>query len=185
VPPDAYPDEASWRAATQQVQADLLRTQIEILRRLKYRPTGGFTFSQLADGRPDLGAGLLDTRRARKTAWDAVAGACAPVLVTTTPLPTTVEPGERLRLDVHVVSDRRDPLGEVRVEARLTAGDATGRWGWTGQVPADSCVRVGTIRWTVPERPGPLRLDLRLVAGELRQERNTCATILPGPGRGV
>ena len=33
-------------------------------------------------------------------------------------------------------------------------------WQWRGSVPPDSCVRVGVVRFVVPEAPGNLRLDL-------------------------
>jgi hypothetical protein len=31
---------------------------------------------------------------------------------------------------------------------------------WTGEVPADSCVRIGTLSFVVPDAPGPLTLEL-------------------------
>jgi hypothetical protein len=36
------------------------------------------------------------------------------------------------------------------------------RWRFGGSVPADACVRVGTLQIEVPDRPGPLTLDLTL-----------------------
>jgi beta-mannosidase len=185
IPPDDHPDPAGWRAATRAAQADLLRTQIEILRRVKYRPTGGFTFSQLADGRPDVGAGVLDLDRAPKPAHAAVAAACAPLIATATPLAAELRPGEAVDLDIHVVSDLRTPVVDARVVAELTTVDGTRRWAWGGPVPADSCVRVGTLRWVVPDRPGPVRLVLRLDATGAGAPRITLATILPREGRGV
>ena len=53
VPPADHPTFGSWRTATQRNQAMVLRHHIETLRRLKYRPTGGFSFSWLADPAPD------------------------------------------------------------------------------------------------------------------------------------
>ena len=35
-----------------------------------------------------------------------------------------------------------------------------------GDLPADACVRVGTVQVVVPDAPGPLVLDLDLVAGD-------------------
>ena len=63
-PPEQYPSFAAWRRATQRYQADLLRRHIETLRRLKYRPTGGFCFSWLADAMPMISASVLDHDRA-------------------------------------------------------------------------------------------------------------------------
>ena len=53
VPPDPYPTFDEWRDATQRYQAELLRHQIETMRRLKYRPTGGFCLFMLNDAAPD------------------------------------------------------------------------------------------------------------------------------------
>ena len=40
------------------------------------------------------------------------------------------------------------------------------RWRWSGDVPADSCVRIGTIQFVVPDAPGGLWLDLVLEHGD-------------------
>jgi beta-mannosidase len=117
------------------------RHAVEALRRLKYRPTGGFCH-----------AGPID---------DDLAAACRPVAVVCEAPPDAMVPGDTLALDVHVVSDLRRPLEGAVVEAtvRWSGGEHTWRWG--GDVPADDCVRVGTITLVVPDVPGPLTIDLR------------------------
>ncbi len=107
VPPTDHPTFGSWRTATQRNQADVLRHHIETLRRLKYRPTGGFCFSWLADPSPMISASVLDDERSPKLAWQAVVDACRPVVVITDPLPGIVAPGQSIGLDVHVVNDLR------------------------------------------------------------------------------
>src|ERR687892_529151 len=52
VPPAAFASFDDWRQATQRYQAELIRRHVEVLRRLKYRPTGGFAQFCLADGHP-------------------------------------------------------------------------------------------------------------------------------------
>ena len=104
-----------------------------------------------------------------------LAAACAPVIVVADRPAERYLPGAELRLDVHVVSDLRHPLEAVRVLASL--GDE--RFGWDGDVPADACVRVGTIRATAPTVPGPLRLALTLTAGTL-VAHNHYATVVVG-----
>ena len=52
VPPTDHPTFDSWRRASQAYQATVIRRQIEALRRLKYRPVGGFAQLQLADAQP-------------------------------------------------------------------------------------------------------------------------------------
>ena len=52
VPPADYATFDDWRQATQRYQATVLRHHIETLRRLKYRPTGGFCLVQLRRRHP-------------------------------------------------------------------------------------------------------------------------------------
>src|SRR6266851_682866 len=81
VPPRDYPTFAGWRDATQAYQAELLRRHIETLRRLKYRPAGGFCQFLLADCHPAVSCSVLDHERAPKAGYWAMAEACAPLIV--------------------------------------------------------------------------------------------------------
>lgn len=162
VPPAEHPTFESWRAATQDYQATVIRRQVEALRRIKYRPTGGFAQFCFADGHPAVTWSVLDHERRPKAGFDALKAACAPVIVVADRLPATVAPGEALALDVHAISDLREPLAGLVVEAALswTGGERT--WRWSGDLPADSCRRVGTLQVVVPDAPGPLELTLSL-----------------------
>jgi beta-mannosidase len=162
VPPGEHDSFASWRTATQAHQADVIRHQVETLRRLKYRPTGGFSVHLLADGQPAISAALLDHRRTPKLAFDALRAACRPVIVTADHLPAEVEPGLAMALDVHVVSDLRVPIEGLEVRARLRWEGGEQRWRFSGAVAADGVARVGTLQIEVPDRPGPLSLELEL-----------------------
>jgi beta-mannosidase len=162
VPPAAFASFDEWRAATQRYQAELIRRQIEALRRIKYRPTGGFAQFCLADGHPGVTWSVVDHERRPKLGYDALRDACRPVIVVADRLPATVTPGDALALDVHVVSDLRVELDNARVTARLEWPGGGHEWRWSGDVPADACVRVGTLQAVVPEADGPLRLDLGL-----------------------
>jgi beta-mannosidase len=166
LPPAAQPDAASWRAATQHYQGHVLKTQIEILRRLKYRPTGGFAFSRLADPAPLVSSAVLDHARVPKAALDVVRAACAPVIVTATEPPTSLRPGDPLRVDVHVVNDLRRELAPAEVDAvvRWTGGEQRSRF--AGEVPADEVVVVGRIELEVPDAPGDLAVELALRTGD-------------------
>jgi beta-mannosidase len=117
------------------------RHSIEALRRLKYRPTGGFCHPGPVD--------------------DDLAAACRPVVVVCEAPPDVVAPGDTLALDVHVVSDLRAAIDGAVVSAtvRWSGGEHTWRWG--GDIPADGCERVGTITLVVPDVPGPLTIDVR------------------------
>lgn len=164
VPPEDHLSFDAWREATQRYQATVLRHHIETLRRLKYHPTGGFCFFMLADAQPAVSWAVLDHRRQAKAAYRAVADACAPVIVTAERPPPSCRPGERLNLDVHVVSDLRIPLRDcvVRATVRWPSGERS--WRFAGTVDSDSCTRVGRLGLTIPrDSPdGDLSVELQL-----------------------
>lgn len=160
VPPAEHATFDGWRQATQTYQAELVRHHVEALRRLKYRPTGGFAVFLLADAHPAVSWALLGHDRAPKAAADALRAACRPVIVVADRLPADPVPGQPLELDVHVVSDRREPLEGAEVTAVLRSAGGEQRWAWTGDVPADGCVRVGTVRTVVPADPDGLELQV-------------------------
>ncbi len=166
VPPDGYATFAGWRDATQRYQATLVRRHVEELRRLKYRPTGGFAQFLFADGHPGITWSVLDHDRRPKLAFAALKAACQPVIVVADRLPTTVAAGRPLALDVHVVSDRREPVEGARVTALVTWPGGEHTWRWRGDVGPDECVRVGTLQLVVPDlgpdSTGVLALDLEL-----------------------
>jgi beta-mannosidase len=167
VPPDGYATFAGWRDATQRYQATVVRRHVEELRRLKYRPTGGFAQFLFADGHPGVTWSLLDHDRRPKQAYAAMRAACRPVIVVADRLPATVVAGRPLALDVHVVSDLRTAIDDARVTAVLSWPGGEHTWRWRGQVGADECVRVGTIQAVAPDLgpdvTGVLALDLELL----------------------
>ncbi|MCB0963675.1 MAG: hypothetical protein KDA98_10300, partial [Acidimicrobiales bacterium] len=70
-------------------------------------------------------------------------------------------------LDVHVVNDLRHPIDDLEVSARLTWAGGEQRWRFAGAVGADGVVRVGTLQVEVPDRPGPLALELVLSGSQI------------------
>jgi beta-mannosidase len=180
-PPSEFASYEEWSQTTQRYQAFVLRTQIETLRRLKYRPTGGFCFSTLIDSFPAISASILDVERTPKLACDAVQAACAPVTVVADPLPAEVMPGESLDLDVHVVNDLRTALEFAVVDAVATWPGGEQRWRFGGSVPADDVVKVGRLQWDAPDAAGPMTLDLTLTAGEVSATNRSTTTVQPSP----
>jgi len=162
VPPAAFPTFAAWRTATQEHQAAMLRHHVEALRRCKYRPTGGFCQHSLADAHPAVSCAVLDHERVPKPGLAALRSACAPVIVTADRPAASYAPGTAVALDVHVVSDLRQPLEACTVQARLGWPGGGHRWAFEGAVPADAVARVGTLSFEVPDAPGPIVLDLHL-----------------------
>jgi beta-mannosidase len=171
VPPDRFGSFDEWRAATQLYQAALVKHHVETLRRLKYRPTGGFAVFVLADSQPAVSWALLDHQRAAKPAYLALLEACRPVIVVADRLPRVLHPGDPLALDVHVVSDLRALLEDTEVTARLSWPGGHHGWRWHGEVPADGCTRVGTIQFVVPDAIGMLTLDLELTGEHVASNR--------------
>jgi beta-mannosidase len=161
--PSAFPTFEEWRDATQAYQANLIRRHVETLRRLKYRPAGGFAQFAFADGHPAVTWSVLDHERRPKLGFDALRAACAPVIVVADRPDPIYAPGDDVALDVQVVSDRREALTELVVDAHVTWSGDEHRRAWTGDVPADGCVRIGTLDFVVPDAPGPLTLELSLV----------------------
>jgi beta-mannosidase len=169
-------------AADQAHQAEVVRLTVDALRRLKYRPTGGFVVPTLADAVPAVTSAVLDAGRRPKAAHAALVAACRPVVVVTDPLPATVLPGEPLAVDVHVVSDLRVPVEDATVTATLRWDGGAHRWAWRGRVPADGCVRVGVVRAVAPDRAGCLDLTAELHAPGHRSTTRHAAEVAVAPG---
>jgi beta-mannosidase len=176
VPPGAFASFDEWRAATQAYQAGVVRHHVEELRRLKYRPTGGFCVFLLADAHPAVSASVVGHDRASKAAHGALVETCRPVIVVADRLPAAPAPGDAVALDVHVVSDLRRPLDGAVVTARLSWPAGRHEWRWKGDVPADTCVRIGTVSFVVPH-DGELTLDLDLVASDVMASNRYVGTV--------
>jgi beta-mannosidase len=177
VPPAEHATFESWQAATQAYQAVVVRRQIEALRRIKYRPTGGFAQFCFADGHPAVTWSVLGHDRAPKQGYAALQAACAPVIVVADRPPEVLDPGAALALDVHVVSDLRTRLDDAVVTARLRWEGGERTWRWQGDVPADGCERVGTLQIVVPPGPGPISLELRCDARDVAADNRYDALI--------
>jgi beta-mannosidase len=162
VPPAEHATFDEWRAATQHYQATVIKHHVETLRRIKYRPTGGFAQFLLADCMPAVTWSVLDHSRVPKRGYSALAAACQPVIVVADRLPAVLGAGAPLELDVHVVSDLRHPLVGCRVTATLGWDGGEQIWTFGGNVGADECVLVGHITTEVPSAVGPMWLDLVL-----------------------
>jgi len=180
VPPTQFATYQDWRTATQTYQAEVIKTHIETLRTLKFRPTGGFCVYVLNDAMPMISCSLLDHKRVPKLAYTALAEACRPVIVVAERLPTVVHPGQTHHLNIHVVSDLRDELAQATVTALVTIGNSVQQWRWSGNIAADDCTRVGQIEVVIGDNddnddenngmsnPEPMIIiDLTLECGEV------------------
>ncbi|MGI8753988.1 MAG: glycoside hydrolase family 2 protein [Acidimicrobiales bacterium] len=195
VPPGGHATFDEWRDATQAYQATLIRFHIETLRRLKYRPTGGFCQFFFADAQPAISWSVLDYERQPKAGYHALASACAPVIVVADRPAPSYGPGQTVALAVHVVNDLRMPItGTTTATLRWPGGSRT--WHWSGGVAADAVARVGKVAVILPPfapvEGAEVTLDLRLrwnpTGGEASssEERRTAArytaAVQRGPG---
>ncbi len=157
VPPAHYQTFEDWRHATQEYQGELLRRHIEEMRRIKYRPNGGFALFSLADAldHPSVTWSILGHDRSPKLAFEAVQDACRPVIITADRLPEVITVGNAFSLDVHVVSDLRHPLRGGVASARLHWPGGEHSWRWQGEIGADTVVRVGAVDLLVPSPAHP------------------------------
>ena len=178
VPPADHATFDEWRTATQAYQATVVRRHIEALRRIKYRPTGGFAQFCFADGHPAVTWSVLGHDRAPKAAYEALRDACQPVIVVADRLPELVTAGQALALDVHVVSDLRAQIDDADVTARLSWEGGSRTWRWRGDIPADGCQRVGTIQIVAPDAPGALSLELHCRHGGQQVDNRYEATVV-------
>ena len=150
VPPAGYSSYQAWREATQAYQAELLRCQVEALRKLRHRPTGGFAVHFLNDSQPAVSASLLDSERRPKQALASLAGACAPVLVVADWPAASYAPGAELSFDVHVVNDTREALRDAVLEARVAWPGGGRVWRVAGDADALGCTFVKNFRLFLP-----------------------------------
>ena len=157
VPPADYPTFAAWQQATQEYQAEVLRRHIEELRRIKYKPNGGFCLFSLADALDHAAVtwAILGHDRAPKRAYEAVTDACRPVIITCDRPPAIVAVGDTFRLDLHVVSDVRHVLRGAIVRARIHWPGGEHGWSWQGEVGADTVTRIGAIDLVAPSPAHP------------------------------
>jgi beta-mannosidase len=179
VPPEQHRTFDAWRAATQLHQAEVVGRTVETLRRLKYHPSGGFSVYRWRDVTPQIGFGLLDHTGTPKPAWHAFVAACRPVIVVADLIEPVLAPGEKVHLDVHVVSDERSERTGAHVRARLDGPTGPREWEWTGDIAADACTRVGDLTWIAPNTGGPVTLELELTCGKLVVTNRYRSTVDP------
>ena len=151
-PRPSYATFDEWRDATQAYQADVIRRHVEVLRRLKYRPTGGFLQFCFTDAHPAVTWSVLDHQRTPKAGLAALTAACAPVIVVADAPARPRPPGRRPR--PRRARGQRPAGPALRVDwstGRLDWGAGTYEWQWQGDVPADGCVRVATPQFVVPD----------------------------------
>ena len=173
------PRSTSGARATQRHQARRASsTRSSTLRRLKYRPTGGFTVSSLADAHPAVTGAVLDHDRQPKLAY-ARPGRGVPAGDRGGRLAAgrRSRPAPPLALDVHVVSDRRDADRRRRGDGPAVVGRRPPRLAVAGRRRRPTAAPApARCRSSCPTRPGALTLDLDLVGRRAVEPLTTPAT---------
>lgn len=161
----------AYRAATQEYQAELIRYYIETIRRVKYRPAGGYCHFQFNDSQPAITWSVLDDNRTPKTGYAALRAASADVIVVADYPAENYKPGAKITARLHVVNDTRHALRNLTLSAEIDAKAATdddtapaesGRVAFKGDVEADSVAGVGKFSARLPAVSGAYRLLLGL-----------------------
>ena len=159
----------AWREATQRYQALVIERHIRELRRIKYRPDGGFAQFAFADAAPLVSWSVLDHERVPKLGYEALRRACAPVIVVADRLPGDGR-GRARRSPSTSTScpTSAPPLAGLRVHAPRCRGDGGAhQWRFAGEVDADAV------------RPGRHRSQLE--APDRRRSRSRSSSRSPAP----
>ena len=164
VPVARHRDHAAWRTAALEHQADVARRYIEHLRRIRYRPNGGFCVASWRDPVADHGWGLTDHTGAPRPVLAAVREACAPVIVVADRLPIASRPGAELRLAVHVVNDLRVDIPDAHADITVTTPSGVWHHRVGGSIGADTCERITTVDVSIPEVFGAVTMRVALTA---------------------
>ena len=152
---------AEWVDNTQTHQAELIRHTVEILRTLKYKPTGGFCQFLFADALPYVSCAVLDHRRKPKKAWDALTAANRPVIVVAD-LHKDEMPIGTNKCAIHVVSDLRTRIDRATLSMEWRSpGMDPQRWSFTGAFEPDSVTKISE-NFLVTKNPGIASLALEL-----------------------
>ena len=161
----------AWVDSTQTRQAHLVRHTIEVLRTLKYKPTGGFCQFLFADALPYVSCAVLDHRRKPKIAWDALSAANRPVIVVADLHKDEIPIGTN-QCAIHVVSDLRTPIKQATLFVEWHApGMDVERWSFTGGFEPDSVTKIAKT-FLVTKNPGIATLALELRGSDIHAINN-------------
>ena len=137
VPATDHHDVHGWIERMQRLQADVLRTSIEVLRVLKYKPVGGYFAGLWRSAAPGLTRALIDADGMPREARDAARLANSPVLPVIYPPTATIPSRTSSPLAIHLVNDLHDTV-ELTVTATVVDGRGTHVRRFTGIAEADS-----------------------------------------------
>ncbi len=155
-------DRAAYVRESQAYQARVLKYATELLRRRKYRPTGGAFAFMLNDPAPAISWSVVDWRRRPKAAYEVLAAAMVPVLICAEYPKDSYGLGETISLSLFVVNDLPRRLGRLRWSWELgVGGTVIAQGSGEAEITADSVAKIGWVRARLPIL-GRATLQLRL-----------------------
>jgi beta-mannosidase len=144
IPASDYAEASNWVHSTRNHQADVLKTTIETLRALKYRPVGGFCAGLWRAVGPGLSRALIDHDGTPRPALAATKSALQPVLPLLYPPEPTLHAHSLTTMAVYICNDRDEDL-ELTVTATVTDQRGTSTKRWSGRADADEVTYLGDI----------------------------------------
>ena len=160
-PADDYEDPASWAEQTRRYQADVIKTSIEILRVLKYNPTGGFCAGLWRSPRPGLTRALIDSDGTPRPALKAAQIALAPIQAMLYPPQNTVAARTSAEFSLYICNDTTDDV-EVEVTALIADQRGERQRRWSGLSAADSVNFIGDLSARAGRIGDSLNIELAL-----------------------
>lgn len=137
IPPGTYEDSRSWAEASQSHQRDVLKTMIETLRVLKYRPTGGYCAGIWRTASPGLSRALVDADGTPREALAAVTAAQAPVLAVLYPMTLHIPARTTSTVALFVCNDMPTDHDSMVITATITDQRGSRVRSWSGSVSGD------------------------------------------------
>lgn len=167
------PDLATLVQKSQDYQALVNRFYLDRIRRHKYAPGGGVMPFMFTDPNPAIQWSIVDYWREPKTSYYAMRDAMRPVYpFCLLSADTRKMLGKPVRIDVFMVNDTREDLGEVTLDLRITdgAGREVAHFTPRASVGPDSeAVHFLSVHES-PEQPGDYAVTLTLAQGKERFE---------------
>jgi hypothetical protein len=139
-------------ARTQHYQGEHVRYFIDHFRCHRFSRCNSFFQFHFADCWPAVTWSVLDYRRRPKASFQYLKESFAPVTVAPDCPPVFCLASERIEVPVYGVNDTPWPAAGYEAHASIcdAAGETLARKTWRVDLPANSAVRLGVVRWRAP-----------------------------------
>ncbi len=144
LPPADFETVAEWADASRTHQAEVLATTLDVLRVLKYRPTGGFFAGVWKTPGFGLSRALFDADGSPRPAFEAARRGVQPIHPVVYPPVTEIASRTTSKVGVYVCNDTAD---DVELDLVATITDARGQRShrWSGHAAADEVTFIADV----------------------------------------